>query len=248
MSTDQVSTAEAQAKERINTIAAFGSDENYAKNMAPVQSALQLVTGDKERAKRVLGLMQSNDYYTRAMRALQEGIGVHIGPYGASINLPGKTWVNSGLSKDDQDYASALATQLAQIKLAQQSAANVNPNAANVGETQAAFASSPNMDMQPLAIAHSLLHIKAYHDMQHELHNYQAAVRSGQNKDYVLDKTVTPMTDTLNSEGFKNITKKYTGQDVVQPDGSVTHIPGIHEQITDRYLKRLNSGKDEKNG
>ena len=247
MSTEQVNAAEAQAKERINNLAAFGSDENYAKNMAPVQSALGLVTGDKERAKRVLGLMQSNDYYTRAMRALQEGVGVHLGPYGASLNLPGKTWVNSGLSKDDQDYASALATQLAQIKLAQQNAANVNPNAANVGETQAAFASSPNMDMQPLSIAHSLLHIKAYYDMQHELHNYQSAVRSGQHKDYVLDKTVTPMTDTLNSEGFKKITGKYIGENVTQPDGSTQYVPGIHEGITENYLKHLNK-KGEKNG
>ena len=135
--------------------------------------AIKAINEAPEQADRVTNLLRKAG---PAAAMLQHGLGIHIGPYGASINIDVESGLNAGLDADDQNYRDALLNSVATSAYFNLLSRGITPEKAGAEKFKELLLQETGLHQGIKAIAHTLKKNDIQLDYVHDLYS---AINSG---------------------------------------------------------------------
>jgi hypothetical protein len=151
--TTQAKAVEDEAANQYLNYKRINDPNTYSTAKQSNEFALQAINADPDRAGRVTNMLRKAG---PAASMLQKGLGIHIGPYGASINIDAESGLNAGLSEDDQNYRDALLNAVATSAYFNLLSRGVTPEKAGADKFNALLLQETGLNQGIHAITHAV--------------------------------------------------------------------------------------------
>lgn len=201
--TDQAAKTEGSYLDKFTKIAGLASGPEYNNTRNTFDSAIGMMSSNPELSAKVFNLIRNNGQVAAALNA---GLGVSMGGWGASINLPVKPFLEAGFSPQEQKFADTLLTYLTQLGAAKLKTFGQTTATTTQQEYMAALRAAAGLDQQPQAAMLTLMKDKANFDLNREM--YELLVQERREK--ADPQSLTKLTDVFqNSPRLKELEEKY---------------------------------------
>lgn len=201
--TDQAAKTEGSYLDKFTKIAALASGPEYNNTRNTFDSAIGMMSSNPDLSAKVFNLIRNNGQVAAALNA---GLGVSMGGWGASINLPVKPFLEAGFTPQEQKFADTLLTYLTQLGAAKLKASGQTTANTTQQEYMAALRAAAGLDQQPQAAMLTLMKDKANFDLNREM--YELLVQERREKAH--PQSLTKLTDVFqNSPRLKELEEKY---------------------------------------
>ena len=201
---DNAAAKEAPFANKVASLSEMMVGPAYTTMHNQYETAANLIQQNPERANRVMSLVRNNGQLAAALNA---GIGVHLGSFGANVSLPVQPFLDAGLSESDKVYADKLFSALQNIGTANLKSQGVQMKAGTQQEYMYQLKSAAHMDEMPMSALNKLHHDMANFDNNKEF--YDTINNERTTKANPL--SATPLTDIVNnSPRLKSLEKKYS--------------------------------------
>ena len=206
----QAATLEKPYQDEISALSYLTRPGQFNQAKGDTEAALTLMRQYPDVAKKVFDVVRQAGPVAAAGEA---GFGVHVGPYGASINLPTKAWLDAGISDkpvapgqpSPRSIADKLSQYLASSAFYGMVSRGIDPSTAGSEKMSLAMSQEPLMKNTAASAYSSLQSNLNSFNMAKELRDAYASERDK------LDKnTLTPYHDiATQSSVMKKIRAKY---------------------------------------
>ena len=194
---------EAPLEAEWKTIAPFHRNStNYSSAISNADAALDAAHSHPEVFAAVTNLVRNAGPLAAAGSA---GIGVHLGPYGAKIDLPAEAYLKANIPPDQQAYADMVMNQIATTAYYALLARGISPESAGAEKFGQILLQETHMGQHPAAIEQSLRSNK-------ELFNHHADLYEIVSKERkkVDPNSLTPLADIYhNSKELDSYNRRY---------------------------------------
>jgi hypothetical protein len=160
----QIDKANAPAQKKFAVASMFDPQgTSYMQATAATEGALQGIYSNPAAFTRVTNLVNKAGGLAAVVNA---GVGVHLGPYGAKIDIPVSAYKQANLSPEDQEFANMLANKVATNAYYGLLARGINPENQGTEKFNTLLLQETHLGQTARAIEHSLKMNKSYFDHQ----------------------------------------------------------------------------------
>ena len=182
------------------------SEPNWSTLKSSVDGSLSLVQGHPDVAKKVFNMIRGDgELKNQIMALLNSGVGVSVGSFSGSLNIPIDAMKRAGIDPVDQTYADTLARNLLTIGLARLQAQGVRPEKGTEAYANA-LTTKANLGETPVSAYKALMGEQVTFDTIKNIHdviNQEKAQRRHN------PNSATPIADIyLNSKEIKRIERE----------------------------------------
>jgi hypothetical protein len=200
-----VEKAEAASEDQFLKWKSLASDPVYSSTDSEYKSAIDLIKGDPQTAKKVFNLLRGEgSFVNQIFAAAQAGFGVNFNNYAANINLPVEPFLRAGLNPEQQMTADRLVRAMLVVGNAKLMSQGITPEKGNAIYQQALENTKASLQQNAATALHNLE--KDYITFQQNKKLYDQTVK--EHGVQVLN-SMTPYTDVINkSPEIKRISEE----------------------------------------
>jgi len=201
--TEQAIKQESVYQDKLNNMSSLATGPNYTATANSYDSVIGMIRDNPELSKKVFNIIRQHG---QIAAALQTGIGMSVGNWGASINVPVEAFLRAGLTEKEQQFADQVSGMLVSLGAAKLKASG--QTTANTTQTEYVnmLRSAAGLDQTPASALLTLLKDQAAFNMNKEI--YDVVMRE---RDAKADpQSLTKLTDVFkHSSELKRIDEKY---------------------------------------
>ena len=196
----RAASLEAPLEENYKRLSFVNSGEHYHNAVESNEAAMEFIRTNKKISNKVFNLVNQKGAIAAAAN---EGLGIHIGPYGASLNFPVEAMLKAGLSPEEQTAANILLNHIANSAYYNVISKGIDPTTAGSDKLALLMQQEPTMKSTVDAAYHNLQKNKNFLQMQHDIYNLYS------NQTKVNPNSLTPFSDIKRSQDMQIIMKKH---------------------------------------